>query len=185
MARKIDMKEANEIHIAGVDSHIHLIRGQRVMLDSELATLYGVNTKRLNEQVKRNQKRFPRQFAFRLSQQELAGLRSQIATSKGRGGRRYLPLVFTEHGAVMLATVLNSPTAIQASVRIVEAFVRLRRLFETNRELVGKVEDLRARVTFHDKAIAVLFDEIKKLAEPPEEPPPTRRIGFRRPGEAG
>src|SRR5262245_2336015 len=120
---------ANELADAGpvgIRSLILTIRGQRVMLDSDLAKLFGVPTKRLLEQFKRNRVRFPTDFAFQLEREELAILRSQIATSSFHGGRRYAPVAFTEHGAIMLATILNSPVAVDASVRIVRAFVYLR-----------------------------------------------------------
>ncbi|PYK99284.1 MAG: DNA-binding protein [Verrucomicrobia bacterium] len=107
---------------------IHLVRGQRVMLDSDLAKIYQVSTKRLNQQLRRNRSRFPVDFAFRLTVEELTNLRLQTATSKKHGGLRYLPWVFTEHGAIMLASVLNSDIAVQASVRVVRAFVRLREM---------------------------------------------------------
>src|SRR5213593_202721 len=125
---QFDQSMSSHRRIANLESAIHLIRGHRVMLDSDLAAIYGVTTKRLNEQLKRNRPRFPDDFAFQLTLQEFTNLRSQSATSKGRGGRRYLPWVFTEHGALMLANVLNSDVAIQASVRVVRAFVRLRQM---------------------------------------------------------
>src|SRR5436190_17003436 len=114
--------------IANVEGAIHLVRGQRVMLDSDLAAIYGVTTKRLNEQLRRNRARFPSDFAFQLTREEFTNLKSQIATSSSHGGKRKLPWAFTEHGAIMLASVLNSPVAIDASVRVVRAFVRLREI---------------------------------------------------------
>src|SRR5262245_59227927 len=126
-----------------IESRILLVRGHRVMLDSDLAELYRVSTKRLNEQVKRNRGRFPADFLLQLSIEEAQALRSQTATSKGgRGGRRYRPYAFTEHGAVMLATVLNSQVAVQASIQVVRAFVQLRELLSTHRELAKKLADL-------------------------------------------
>jgi hypothetical protein len=167
-----------------VESLIHLIRGQRVILDADLARVYGVPTKRLNEVVKRTLERFPSDFAFLLKPQEVASLRSQIATSKGRGGRRYIPRAFTEFGAIMAANVLNSPRAVQMSVFVVRAFVKMRETLGENRHLAEKLAELERRLTgrldVHEKAIVHILDEIKKLMEPlPPQPEPKRReIGF-------
>jgi hypothetical protein len=163
--------------IAQLESAIYLIRGQRVMFDSDLAAIYGVTTKRLNEQVRRNISRFPEDFAFQLTAEELTNLRSQIATSSFHGGRRYRPWVFTEHGAIMLASVLNSDIAAQASVRVVRAFVRLREMVASNAQLAAKLEELEKRLDSHDEAIVDLFAALKQLLEPPE-PPKRREIGF-------
>jgi ORF6N domain-containing protein len=163
--------------IAQLESAIYLIRGQRVMFDSDLAAIYGVTTKRLNEQVRRNISRFPEDFAFQLTAEELTNLRSQIATSSFHGGRRYRPWVFTEHGAIMLASVLNSDIAVQASVRVVRAFVRLREMVAANAQLAAKLEELEKRLDSHDEAIVDLFAALKQLLEPPE-PPKRREIGF-------
>ncbi len=162
--------------IDNVEGAIYLIRGQRVMLDSDLAAIYGVTTKRLNEQLRRNRKRFPQDFAFQLTTEEFRNLRPQFATSKGRGGRRYFPWVFTEHGAIMLASVLNSDIAVQASVRVVRAFVRLREMVAANAQLAAKLEELERRLDSHDEAIVDLFAALKRLLEP--EPKPKREIGF-------
>jgi hypothetical protein len=160
-----------------VESAIYLIRGQRVMLDSDLAAVYGTSTRRLNERLRRNRDRFPFDFAFQLSAEEFKGLMSQIATSKkGRGGRRKLPWVFTEHGALMLATVLSSKVAIQASVRVVRAFVRLREMVAANEEFGNKLMELERRLDSHDQAIVELFAVLKRLLEP--ETKPKREIGF-------
>ncbi len=156
-------------------NEIHLVRGERVMLDSALAEIYGVPTKRLNEQLRRNRKRFPADFAFQLTAEEFANLRSQIATS-GYGGRRYRPWVFTEHGAIMLATVLNSGVAVQASVRVVRAFVQMRELVSANAVLARKLSDLEKKSDTHNEAIAQLFQAIRSLIEPP--PAKKREIGF-------
>jgi ORF6N domain len=173
-----DSDMASNRKIETVEKKIHLIRGQRVMLDSDLAAIYAVTTKRLNEQVKRNQNRFPDDFAFQLTAEELVRLRSQFATSKtGRGGRRYLPWAFTEHGAIMLASVLNSDIAVQASVRVVRAFIRLREMVAANAQLAAKLEELERRLDSHDEAIVDLFAALKHLLEPPE-PPKRREIGF-------
>jgi hypothetical protein len=163
--------------IANVESAIYLIRGQRVMLDSDLATIYQVTTKRLNEQLRRNKARFPKDFAFQLVAEESTNLRSQIATSKLHGGRRYRPWVFTEHGAIMLSSVLNSDIAVQASVRVVRAFVRLREMVAANVQLAAKLADLEHRLDSHDEAIVDLFAALKRLLESPE-PKKKREIGF-------
>jgi len=166
-ARKID----------NVEAAIHLIRGQRVMVDSDLAAIYAVTTKRLNEQLKRNRSRFPQDFAFQLTAKEFTNLKSQFATSSSHGGKRKLPWVFTEHGAIMLASVLNSAIAIQASVRVVRAFVRLREMVAANAQLAAKLEELERRLDSHDEAIVDLFATLKRLLEPPQ-PPKRRAIGF-------
>jgi len=127
---------------SAVESRILLLRHQRVILDTDIADLYGVPVKVLNQQVKRNRERFPADFVFRLTSKEDAVLRSQFVTSKqGRGGRRYAPYAFTEHGAIMAATVLNSERAVQMSVFVVRAFVRLREMLATNRKLAGKIDE--------------------------------------------
>ena len=158
-----------------VENAIYLVRGQRVMLDSDLAAIYRVTTKQLNQQMKRNRKRFPADFAFQLTAKEFAGLRSQFVTSK-KGGRRYRPWVFTEHGAIMLASVLNSDIAAQASVRVVRAFVRLREMVAANAQLAIKLADLEHRLDSHDAAIVELFAALRQLLEP--EVKPKREIGF-------
>lgn len=135
---------------------------------------------RLNEQFKRNSSRFPSDFAFQLTQPEFADLISQIAISKkGRGGRRKLPWVFTEHGALMLASVLNSPIAVEASVRVVRAFVLMREQLTANKELAQKLGELESRVSGHDEAIQNLFEAIRQLVEPPL-PENRKQIGFMR-----
>jgi ORF6N domain len=161
-----------------VDARIHLIRGLRVMLDSDLARLYGVSTKRLKEQFRRNRERFPSDFAFVLNRQELTGLRSQIAASRSHGGLRYTPIAFTEHGAIMLASVLNSPLAIEASVRVVRAFVHLREVLSGNRQLAAKFAELETRLNGHDAALKELFDAIRALLNPELPQKPHREIGF-------
>jgi hypothetical protein len=181
-AFELDMTSPREIQT--VENAIHLVRGQRVMLDSDLAAIYAVATKRLNQQLKRNRQRFPNDFAFQLTAEEFAALRSQIATSSlrsqiatsNKGGRRYRPWVFTEHGAIMLASVLNSEVAIEASVRVVRAFVRLRELISANAELAAKFAQLERRLDSHDEAIAQLFAAIRQLLAP--APQKKREIGF-------
>src|ERR1043166_712885 len=171
------MPAARKIDKYSVESAIYLIRGRRVMLDSDLAAIYGTPTMRLNEQLRRNLKRFPGDFAFQLTPEEFKRLISQIAISKkGRGGRRKLPWVFTEHGAIMLAAVLNSDIAVQASIRVVRAFVRLREMVAANAQLSAKLEDLERRLDSHDEAIVDLFATWKRLLEP--EAKPRREIGF-------
>jgi hypothetical protein len=163
--------------IDNVESAIYLIRGQRVMLEADLAAIYRVTTKRLNEHLRRNPNRFPEDFAFQLTIEELTDLRSQFATSSLHGGRRYRPWVFTEHGAIMLASVLNSDIAVQASVRVVRAFVRLREMVAANAQLAVKLEKLERRLDSHDEAIVDLFAALKRLLEPPG-PKKKREIGF-------
>jgi hypothetical protein len=169
-------KSSPPVPIDSVESAIYLVRGQRVMLDSDLAAIYGTSTMRLNEQFRRNRKRFPKDFAFQLTREEFANLISQNAISSSHGGRRKLPWVFTEHGALMLASVLNSPIAIQASVRVVRAFVRLREMVAANAELANKLKELERRLDSHDEAIVELFAVLKRLLEP--EAKPKREIGF-------
>jgi phage regulator Rha-like protein len=166
--------------VFGVESRILILRHHRIILDVDLAELYGVPVKRLNEQVKRNQKRFPSDFMFQLSEKEHNSLRSQIATSKrNRGGRRYTPYAFTEHGAIMAATVLNSERAVQMSVFVVRAFVRLREMLASNRRLAGKIDELENRLDTHDSVIQELIEAIKELMTP--EDPPRVSIGFQLP----
>jgi hypothetical protein len=179
------------IAVDALSDRIHLVRGQRVMLDSDLAELYGVTTKRFNEQVKRNIERFPSDFMFQLVEDEDESLRSQfvtlntddplrsqIATLKpGRGQhRKYLPYVFTEHGAIMAASVLNSPRAVEMSVFVVRAFVKLRALLASSRELSERLDELERKLSPHDQAIAGLIDAIRQLTATPAKP--SRPIGF-------
>ena len=165
------------VTVDAVSGRIHVIRNQRVMLDEDLAALYGVTTKRFNEQVKRNLARFPGDFMFQLTGEEHETLRSQIATSKaGRGGRRYTPYVFTEHGAIMAATILNSPRATEMSVFIVRAFVQLREALVAHKQVAQKLDELERKVSSHDRAIAGLIDAIRRLMTPPAQA--ERPIGF-------
>jgi hypothetical protein len=163
--------------IRRIEDLIFLVRGQRVMLDSDLAAVYGVPAKRLNEQVRRNPDRFPPTFGFQLVEKEWDSLRSQFATSKGRGGRRYLPWVFTEHGALQLASVLNSKIAVEASIRVVQVFVSMREQLAAHKELAGKLAELEDRITGHDEALQNLFEAIRQLIEPPL-PEDRPKIGF-------
>jgi phage regulator Rha-like protein len=158
-----------------IEQKIYLIRGQRVMLDKDLANLYQVPTKRLNEQVKRNNRRFPKDFAFLLTQQEVAILRSQFATSRW-GGQRYFPYAFTEQGVAMLSSVLNSEKAIEVNIAIMRAFVKLRQILSTNKELAQKLKELEQRLEKHDTEIHAIFEAIRQLMTPPDKP--KRKIGF-------
>jgi len=161
---------------------ILILRGHRVLLDTELAALYGVTTKRFNEQVRRNAKRFPADFMFQLTVEEIGSLRSQIATLKpGRGQhRKYLPYVFTEHGAIMAATILNSPHAAEMSVYVVRAFVHLRELLASSKELARRFAQIETRLdkklTIHDEAIAAILSAIRQLMHP--QVPKRKPIGF-------
>lgn len=169
-----------------VSDTIRLIRGQKVILDADLAALYGVETRRLNEQVRRNRTRFPEDFIFEMTEDEFANLKSQFATSSW-GGRRKLPIVFTEHGAIMAATVLNTPRAVEVSVYVVRAFVQLRELMAGHRDLSKRLDDLEHKTealalshdTFSRNTRAQLkqvFDALRELMTPPD--PPKRPIGF-------
>ena len=172
-------KQLPQIEIAPgyIDSLVHINRGQRVMLDSDLARLYGVTTKALNQAVRRNADRFPEDFAYPLTQQEVANLKSQIVTSSlGHGGARKPPWVFTEHGVAMLSSVLRSPTAVRVNIEIMRAFVRLRRLMATPGELVEQLTRLAQTVQLHDEQIQSIIQVLKAMQEQPEEP--RRRIGF-------
>ena len=179
-------------------SRILLARGQKVMLDVDLAEIYGVTTKALNQMVKRHAARFPEDFAFRLTPIETANLKSQTATSRSQiydlngdlsnrsqtvtglqkhRDPRFLPWVFTEHGALMAANLLRGQRAVRMSVHVVRAFVRLREMVATNKELSKKLDELERRVSHHDQAITGIVKAIRELAAPPE-PKPGRRIGF-------
>jgi hypothetical protein len=160
-------------------SRILHARGHRVIIDSDLAALYGVPTRRLNEQVRRNPERFPADFAFQLTPDEWECLRSQNATSN-RGGRRYAPFVFTEHGALMAAGVLNSPRAIEMSIFVVRTFVAMREVLADTHELAGRLDELERklerRLARHDQAIAEILAAIRALMNPPASK--RRPIGF-------
>ena len=177
---------------------IATVRGQRVIVDADLAALYGVETKRFNEAVKRNLAKFPADFMFTLTAEEFGALRSQFATSNdqapGRGGRRYAPRVFTEHGALMAATILNSPRAVEISIYVVRAFVRLRELATSHGELAKRLDELEqkteALATSHEtfsrttrEQLKQVFDALRALMAPPD--PPKRPIGFVNPEDKG
>ncbi|MGD0601793.1 MAG: ORF6N domain-containing protein [Terriglobales bacterium] len=166
-----------KVSAVSIDLRILILRHQKVILDTALAELYSVPVKRLNEQIKRNRKRFPADFMFHLTPRENKSLRSQFATSNiGRGGRRSLPYAFTEHGAIMAATVLNSEQAVEMSVYVVRAFIRLRAALTANRELAGRIEELEKHLETHDGAIQEIIKVIKKLMNP--SPSRRSKIGF-------
>lgn len=167
-------KSLATIPVERVEQAILVIRGEKVILDADLAALYGVSTTRLNEQVKRNLDRFPKDFAFRLTKDEFDNLISHFAISSSKhGGRRKLPLVFTEHGAIMAANVLNSKRAVATSVQVVRAFVRLRQILASNAELARRLEELEKK---YDAQFKVVFDAIRQLMTPPQ--PNRKQIGF-------
>jgi ORF6N domain len=179
------------IPIERIAHSIYLLRGQKVMLGQELASLYGVPVGALTQAMKRNAKRFPKDFVFQLTVEEFANLKSQIVISnenahsrlifqfgrsKGRGGRRHLPYAFTEQGVAMLSSVLNSERAVEVNIAIMRAFVKLRETLETNRELARKFSELEKRVGKHDAKIDAILEAIRQLMAPPKKPP--REIGF-------
>jgi hypothetical protein len=157
-----------------IEKAILLVRGEKVMLDADLADLYGVETKALNRAVKRNLSRFPADFMFQLTQAEMEALRFHFGASTGRGGRRYRPYAFTELGVAMLSSVLNSERAVNVNIEIMRAFARLRRLLATHADLARKLEALEKK---YDAQFKVVFDAIRQLMAPPPEPK-RGRIGF-------
>ena len=159
-----------------IEKRIFLIRGHKVILSIDLAELYGVEPKVLNQAVKRNIERFPSDFMFQLTNQEFANLKSQIVTSSWGGLRRAMPYAFTEHGAIMVASVLNSPRAVEISVYVVRAFVRLREYLSSHKELAQKLTELEKKIETHDEAIQALIDAIRQLMTPLDKP--RRRIGY-------
>jgi hypothetical protein len=183
-------KPAYLIPAERIEGAIMVIRGKKVMLSRDLAALYGVSTRRLNEQVKRNASRFPPDFMFQLTWEEAESLRSQIVTLSDPASRsqnatlkrgsniKYRPLAFTEHGAVMAASVLNSPRAVEVSVFVVRAFVRLSRIAADQRQLALRLAELESRVTVHDKALQAVIAQLKQLIQLPAPEPKKRRIGF-------
>ena len=164
---------AEPVAHSSIERSIRMIRGQKVLLDEDLARLYGVPAKRLNEQVRRNIGRFPEDFMFKLDLPETAHLRSQFATSSSWGGRRYRPMAFTEQGVAMLSSVLRSPRAVEVNVEIMRAFVRLRRLLESNALLSRRLDALERR---YDGQFRAIFDAIRELMTPQSKP--AKRIGF-------
>jgi hypothetical protein len=180
-------KSAQALAVEQVEPLLHVLRGERIILDADLARLYGVPTKRLNEQVKRNAERFPADFAFRLTSDEAVQVlcsRSQIATLKRGQNIKHLPFAFTEHGAIMAANVLSSPQATQMSVFVVRAFVKMRAVLSDNRQLARKLaeleKELKSRLDSHETAIVEVLQRIMDLLNPAPQPEPKRPpIGFR------
>ena len=169
----------NDLELAKIEQRIFLVRGQKVMLDADLAELYRVPTKSLNLAVKRNADRFPEDFMFQLTDDDVAGLRFHFETSKrGRGGRRYAPYAFTEQGVAMLSSVLRSSRAVQVNIAIMRTFVRLREMLLSNAELARKLAALENK---YDAQFKVVFDAIRELMLPPD--PPLRKIGFHLPSK--
>ena len=165
-----------------VMNRIYLVRGQKVMLDNDLADLYDIETKRLKEAVRRNINRFPDDFMFELTPTEFESLRSQIATSKiGRGGARYLPMAFTEQGVAMLSSVLNSETAIRVNIQIIRIFTRMREMIMTHKDILLQLEKIERKLAGHDEDIILIFGYLKQLLNPPS--PDRQRIGFKRKDE--
>ena len=187
MPKQAIKKAVNFIPTEIIQSRIYLIRGFKVMFDKDLAELYGVSTKRFNEQVKRNIKRFPQGFMFQLNQKEYGSLRSQIATSKrGRGGRRYLPYVFTDYGVAMLSSVLNSDRAIEVNIQIMKVFTRLREIMSSHRNFERRIEELeqkfQGKLNKQDTKIVLIFKAIRQLLADKEESARKRSpIGFQIP----
>lgn len=161
-----------------IEKRIFLVRNRQVMLDEDLADLYGVETKRLVEQVKRNLDRFPEDFMFQLNGEETAALRSQIATSNiGRGGRRYAPYVFTEQGVAMLSSVLRSKRAVAVNIEIMRAFVEMRRIASSYAALEKRLKEIERGMGEHDDQLEQIFDALRQLMAPP--PQPKHPVGFR------
>ena len=179
-------KRQNKLSIGELGRLIYEIRGQRVMLDSDLASIYGVETKALNRAVKRNRDRFPKDFVFQLTRSESELLRRQFGTLKGGRGqhRKYLPYAFTEHGAIMAANVLNSARAVQMSVFVVRAFLKMRALLGDKRELAKQLaaleKELKQRLDVHEAAIVTILQRVMDIIDPRTlpSPPPKPRIGF-------
>jgi len=174
------MAKADLIPVERIENTILLVRGCKVMLDRDLAELYGAPTKVLNQQVRRNRHRFPEDFMFQLSSEELENWRSQFVTSNSavKKGLRYRPYAFTEQGVAMLSSVLNSDRAIEVNIAIMRAFVRLRQILSTHKDLARKLEALERKLGEHDDKFAVVFEAIRQMMNPPPAPP-KRRIGFR------
>ena len=165
------------VPVGQIEQSIFLIRGQKVILDADLALLYGVTTKRLNQQVRRNLERFPEDFMFQLKRPEARNLRLQIATlSYNYRTRIHLPLAFAEHGAIMAASVLKSPQAVKVSVFVVRAFVKLREMLATHKEFAQRLDELERNLQKHDRQILSLVQAIRELMSPPEKP--RTPIGF-------
>lgn len=182
------MKQKLSVNDNLVISRIHHIRGQKVMIDSDLAEMYGIETKRLNEQLKRNLERFPEVpiiigIMFQLSKVEVENLKSHSATSSW-GGRRTMPYVFTEHGVLMLSSVLNSPTAIQVNIKIMRVYTKLREMLLSNKDILIKLEQIENKISKHDKRsdrheeeIQLIFNALKQLLQSPQKP--RVKIGYK------
>jgi phage regulator Rha-like protein len=170
------MQKGQIIPIEVIESKILLIRSQKVMIDADLAALYGVTTKRLNEQVRRNKARFPDDFMFRLTKKEKQEVVAKCVHLNKLKFSPVLPFAFTEHGAVMLASVLNSKKAIEMSLFVVRAFIRLREILSTHKELAQKLKELELKIDSHDHQIQAIFEVINQLITPPI--PPKRKMGF-------
>lgn len=169
----------SESTITTIIGKIYQVRNQAVILDSDLAKIYGVTTKALNQAVTRNKNRFPENFSFIVDSEEFADLRSQIVTSKeGRGGRTYKPRVFTEHGALMASTVLRSKEAVAMSVYIIEAFVKMREEMTANREILKRLAEIDKSLIEHDTALFDIYNKLLPLLEPPIEEGEKRKMGF-------
>jgi hypothetical protein len=164
------------IPVQQVAQAIHFVRGERILLDFDLAQLYGVTTGNLNKAVRRNRERFPTDFMFQLTAEETKSLIFQFGISKGRGGRRHFPYDFTEQGVAMLSSVLNSQRAVKVNIAIMRAFVKLRQILETNPDLARKFSELERRVGKHDAEITAIIEAIRQLMAPPEKP--RRETGF-------
>ena len=179
MKKKIIKKEAELVPVEIIQNKIYLIRGQKVMLDKDLAELYGVMTKNLNKAVRRNLGRFPGDFAFMLTEKEYQALRFQIGTLKRGQHSKFLPLVFTEQGVAMLSSVLNSSRAIQVNIQIMRVFTQLREMLATNKELSLKLDQLEKRIEKHDGEIGAIFEAIRRLMTVPASDYYKRtRVGF-------
>lgn len=178
--KRVLSKKSRLIPQERIESKIILLRGLKVMLDSDLADLYGIPTKRLNEQVKRNLKRFPSDFMLQMSKEELENWRSQFATSnKVKMGIRRLPYVFTREGVAMLSSVINSEQAIQVNIQIMRAFVKLQELMISHKDLARKIEDVERKFKEHDQNFIAIFQAIRGLLQKPKEPQEKKRpIGF-------
>ena len=165
-----------------VMNKIYFIRDQKVMFDNDLAELYEVETRRLNEQVKRNIDRFPEDFMFQLTKEEFENLKSQIATSRW-GGRRKLPFVFTEHGVLMLSSILNSTRAINVNIQIMRIFTKVRQLLTDNLSVKLEIEEIKKKLENQDKNIELVFSYLDELIEKQENPQPRKQIGYKRKNE--
>jgi ORF6N domain len=173
MSKTVKIKSILEEKVV---NKIYLIRDKKVMLDFDLAELYGVETKQLKRQVKRNPERFPKDFMFTLTNKEFENLRSQIGASSW-GGTRYMPMAFTEQGVSMLSSVLNSPTAIEVNIQIIRIFTKMKEMLLTHKDILLKMQKVETKLTGHDEDIKLIFEYLKKLLNPPQLQ--RKRIGFK------